>query len=65
VWAAARCRDKLGDYQQKLGKNRPLQQDNKMKCEDKMEVKQIENKITDEGKRMNKLYLGDCLEVMK
>jgi len=30
-----------------------------------MEVKQIENKITDEGKRMNKLYLGDCLEVMK
>jgi len=28
VWAAARCRDKLGDYQQKLGKNRPPQKDN-------------------------------------
>ena len=33
VWAVAWCRDKLGDYQQKLGKNRPLQQDNKTEGE--------------------------------
>jgi len=33
VWAAARCRDKLGDYQQKLGKNRPLRKDNKTESE--------------------------------
>lgn len=33
VWAVAWCRDKLGDYQQKLGKNRPLQQDNKTESE--------------------------------
>jgi len=27
------CRDKLGDYQQKLGKNRPLRKDNKTESE--------------------------------
>lgn len=38
MWAAARCRDKLGDYQQKLGKNRPLRQDNKTESECNMKT---------------------------